>query len=216
MQNGDALAAFLRGIVRKMRRRRQKLVDPHHHGKGTTASSLSRLEISGLDEVFNAASFMNRFHQRNAGHAVMPHAQNRGNIGICGIKDLLNCGVAKQGRHPAVIGRGGTTSLDVAQDGDSRVFAGTFLESIGNVLRSNGGSRAIHCSFGNDDDRFTSTCCAPFLEQIDHLVFPAVTSRVFGSEDIVCAACDCRHQGKVTTVTSHDLDNEGALVRGRG
>ena len=164
MQNGNTLATFLWGIVRKMRRRRQKLVDPHHHGEGTTASSLRCLEISGLDEVFNAASFMNRFHERNAGHAVVPHAQNRGNIGICGVKDLLNRGIAKQGRHPAVIGRGGTASLDVAQDGDSRVFAGTFLESIGNVLGSNGVSRAIHCSFGDNDDRFASPCCAPFLE----------------------------------------------------
>ena len=76
MQNSDTLAAFLRGIVGEMRRRCQKLVDPHHHGEGTTSSSLRCLEIPSFDEVFNAASFMNRFHERNAGHSVVPHAQN--------------------------------------------------------------------------------------------------------------------------------------------
>ena len=51
---------------------------------------------------------------------------------------------------------------------------------------------------------------------LGQVVLPALARRVLGCEHIVSTARDRSHEGQVPTVATHDLDDEGALVRGRG
>ena len=50
---------------------------------------------------------------------------------------------------------------------------------------------------------------------LGQVVLPALARRVLGCEHIVSTARDRSHEGQVPTVATHDLDDEGALVRGR-
>ena len=50
---------------------------------------------------------------------------------------------------------------------------------------------------------------------LGQVVLPALTRRVLGCEHVVSTARNRSHEGQVPAVTTHDLDDEGALVRSR-
>ena len=131
---------------------------------------------------------MDRFHERNSSDPIVADTQNCRYIGISWVQDLLDCGKAQECGHPTVIRGRNAASLNVTEDGDSRILSGTFFEGISDVLRGNGVTRAVGSAFGNDDDGFTSSCSTPFFQTLDHFIFPAITCRILGSEDVVSTA----------------------------
>ena len=188
VDDGHALGGSFGGILCQRRRRRQKLVNSNHHGEGASTSCLRGRKVPRLDEVLDASSLMDRFHERNSGHSIVANTQNCRYIGISRVQDLLDCGKAQECGHPTVIRGRNAASLNVTEDGDSRILSGTFFEGISDVLRGNGVASAVSRAFGNDDDGFTSSCSAPFFQTLDHFIFPAITCRILGSEDIVSTA----------------------------
>ena len=50
---------------------------------------------------------------------------------------------------------------------------------------------------------------------LSQVVLPARARRILRREHVVGAARNSRHEGQVAAVAAHDLDDEGALVRGR-
>ena len=188
VDDGHALSGSAGGILCQRRRRRQELVNSNHHGEGTSTSRLRGCKVPSFNEVLDASSLMDRFHERNSGHPIVADTQNCRYIGISRVQDLLDCGKAQECGHPAVIRGRNTASLNVTEDGDSRILSGTFFEGIGDVLRRNGVTRAVSRAFSNDDDGFASSCSTPFFQALDHFIFPAITCRILGSEDIVSTA----------------------------
>ena len=188
VDDGHALSGSTGRILCQCRRRRQKLVNSNHHSEGTPASCLRGRKVPRLDEVFDPSSLMDCFHEWNSSDPIVADTQNCGHIRISWVQDLLDSGKAQECGHPAVIRGGNAASLNVTEDGDSRILSGAFFEGIGDILRRNGVTSAVSRTFSNDDDRFTSPCSAPFFQALDHFIFPAVTCRILGSEDIVSTA----------------------------
>ena len=188
VDDGNALSGSAGGILCQRRRRRQELVNSDHHGEGTSTSRLRGCKVPSFNEVFDASSLMDRFHEWNSSDPIVADTQNCGHIRISWVQDLLDSGKAQECGHPAVIRGGNAASLNVTEDGDSRILSGTFFEGIGDVLRRNGVTRAVSRAFSNDDDGFASSCSTPFFQALDHFIFPAITCRILGSEDIVSTA----------------------------
>ena len=188
VDDGHTLSGSTGGILCQRRRRRQELVNSDHHGEGTSTSRLRGCKVPSFNEVLDSSSLMDRFHERNSGHPIVADTQNCRYIGISRVQDLLDCGKAQECGHPAVIRGRNTASLNVTEDGDSRILSGTFFEGIGDILRRNGVTSAVSRAFSNDDDGFASSCSTPFFQALNHFIFPAITCRILGSEDIVSTA----------------------------
>ena len=188
MDNCHALNGPTGRILCQRRRCRQELVNSNHRGERASTSCLRGCKVPSFDEVLDASSLMDCFHERNSGHPIVADTQNCRYIGISWVQDLLDCGKAQECRHPTVIRGRNAASLNVTEDGDSRIFSGTFFEGIGDVLRRNRVTSAVSRAFSNDDDGFASSCSTPFFQALDHFIFPAITCRILGSEDIVSTA----------------------------
>ena len=188
VDDGHALGGSAGGILCQRRRRRQELVNSNHRGEGASTRCLRGCKVPSFNEVLDASSLMDCFHERNSSDPIVADTQNCRYIGISWVQDLLDCGKAQECGHPTVIRGRNAASLNVTEDGDSRILSGTFFEGISDVLRGNGVTRAVGSAFGNDDDGFTSSCSTPFFQTLDHFIFPAITCRILGSEDIVSTA----------------------------
>ena len=63
---------------------------------------------------------------------------------------------------------------------------------------------------------FRRPAARPFLSSSQRSVLPARIGRVLRDEDVVGAAGDRAHQREIAAVPAHHLDDEAALVAGRG
>ena len=70
-------------------------------------------------------------------------------------------------------------------------------------------------ALSHQDDGLTATGLSAHAQVLGQVVLPARARGVLRREHVVGAAGDRRHEGQVTAVATHDLDDEGALVRGR-
>ena len=158
---------------------------------------------------------MHGLHEGDAGDAVATHAQNDGFILGRGFEDLLDGRVAQQRGHPTVVGRGGAAALNVAEDRHAGILARALLDRVCNQLRGQLVAVAVVRTLSHQDNGFATACLAAETQVLRQLILPARARRILGREHVVGTACDSRHEGQVTAVATHDLDDERALVRGR-
>ena len=214
MQDRDALD-LARRLGGELRGRGQNLVDAHHRREGRAARGLGRRIVASRDEVLDRARVMHGLHEEDAGDAIATHAQNDGFILSRGRQDLLDGRVTQQRGHPAVVRRGGAAALNVAEDRHAGILARALLDSVGDQLSRQLVAVAVVRALCHQDDGLTATGLAAEAQVLGQVVLPARARGVLGREHVVGAACDSRHEAQVTAVAAHDLDDEGALVRGR-
>ena len=157
---------------------------------------------------------MDGLHEGDAGDAVAAHAQNDRFILSRGRQDFLDGRVAQQRGHPAVVGRGGAAALNVAEDRHAGILARALLDRVCNQLGRQLVAVAVVGALSHEDDGLAATGLAAETQVLRQIILPARARGVLGREDVVRTACDSRHEGQVTAVAAHDLDDEGALVRG--
>ena len=214
MQDRDALD-LARRLGGELRGRGENLVDAHHRREGRAARGLGRRVVAGRDQVLHGTGVVDGLHEGDAGDAVATHAQNDGFILSRGRQDLLDGRVAQQRGHPTVVGRRSAAALHVTEDRHASVLARALLDRVGDQLRGQLVPVAVVGALCHQDDGLTATGLSAHAQVLGQVVLPARARGVLGREHVVGATGDRRHEGQVTAVATHDLDDERALVRGR-
>ena len=91
-----------------------------------------------------------------------------------GSQNFLSCGVTQQGGHPAVIGAGATTALNVTQNGYAGIFTQAFFEHITDIGSSNAVAFTVLGTFSHNHQGVASSSGAPGLQLVAHVFFPAI------------------------------------------
>ena len=214
VQDRNALD-LTRRLGGELRGRGENLVDAHHRREGRAARGLGRGVVAGRDQVLHGTGVVDGLHEGDAGDAVAAHAQDDGLILSRGRQDLLDGRVAQQRGHPAVIRRGGAAALNVAEDRHAGILTRAFLDRVCDQLGGQLVALAVVRTLSHQDDGLAAAGLASEAQVLRQLVLPTRARRILGREHVVGAARDSRHEGQVTAVATHDLDDEGALVRGR-
>ena len=129
------------------------------------------LEVSSLDEVFDCSGLLHGLHQGNAGDAIVADAQDAGHgFGRCR-EDLLHGGIAQQGGHPTVVGRGRAAALHMAEDRDARILTGLLSDGVGDVLSREKVAVAVGSTLSDEDDRLAAPRLASEAQMFGLLVF---------------------------------------------
>lgn len=107
-----------------------------------------------------------------------------------------------------------TSTLSVAEGGDTSVEAKPVDKNLLDILGLDGLEVPVKSTFGDDDDALALADLAVLLENIAHGGFPVLVDwRVLRDEDKVCPSGHAGHQCEPAAVAAHDLDDEGTGVR---
>ena len=102
----------------------------------------------------------------------------------------------------------------MAEDRHAGILARALLDRVGDQLGRQLVAVAVVGALSHEDDGLAAAGLAADAQVLGQVVLPARARGVLGREHVVGTARDSRHEGQVTAVAAHDLDDEGALVRG--
>lgn len=174
------------------------------------------LEVLALNSLGDALGQLDSLHQRLANNLVLDNANNRtGSLGGR-VEDSLDGFDTLQSRQHTVVGNGSTTTLDVTKSGDSGVETKLASKQILDLVGRNSVELTVVGSLSNNDNCLSLSELAVALDNLAHLGLPVFGWRVLGKENEVGTSRNTGHQGEPTTVSAHDLDDEGTLVRESG
>ena len=104
----------------------------------------------------------------------------------------------------------------MSEAGDAGVLAELLLEDVADLLSGDRLAVTVAGTLGDDHDVGATPDRSPRPQRLGHRVGPAVLGWALGQEHEVRAGCDATHQGEVSAVAAHHLDDERTLVTRRG
>ena len=168
----------------------------------------------GGHEVLDGAGGRDLLHHRQAADAVVALGDDDRLAARLHGHHLTGGGAAQQRRHPAVVGAGAATALDVPQDGDAGGLAQLVGDDLADVVGGDAVALAVGGALGDDHHGLAAPGLPARLELGAHVLLPVLARGELGDQDVVTAPGHGRHEGQVAAVSSHDLHDEGALVGG--
>ena len=103
----------------------------------------------------------------------------------------------------------------MSEAGDAGVLAELLLEDVADLVSGDRLAVAVAGTLGDDHDVGAAPDRPPRLQRVGHRVGPAVLGWALGQEHEVRTRRDATHQGEVSAVAAHHLDDERALVARR-
>ena len=178
-------------------------------------AGLDRPEVVvGGHEVLDGAGGCDLLHHRQAADAVVALGDDDRLAARIHGHHLAGGGAAQQCGHPAVVGAGAATALDVPQDGDTGGLTQLVGDDLADVVGGDAVALAVGGALGDDHHGLAAPGLAARLELGAHVLLPVLARGELGDQDVVTAPGHGRHEGQVAAVAAHDLHDEGALVGG--